>query len=232
MPPDVGSPTAAKFVKDAEDAEDADLLTTAAAFAVKAAAKAAEAAAAAHEAAVAGTLLVGTPDIQSSTRPFTNVHHARAFRAMAAAVAAADFAAKAAEAAGSAADSARAARSDLHKLTRLNLGKFLALGANIDPSDVGPLGRLWSVELTPFAEPTETDSAVAAPSPQKTAESQPERLVLEAVANEPADTEEVAKVLAGICYALNAYHIARGGNGLVIDHFEVRVATSIPAEAR
>ena len=62
--------------------------------------------------------------------------------------------------------------------------------------------------------------------------SEPQRLVLEAEVDELADTEEVADALANLCYALNAYHIAAGGNGLAIDEWEVRVANYIPAGTR
>jgi hypothetical protein len=47
-----------------------------------------------------------------------------------------------------------------------------------------------------------------------------------------ADTEGVAGILAALGSALNAYHIAAGGHGLVIDEWEIRVPESMPMEAR
>jgi hypothetical protein len=47
-----------------------------------------------------------------------------------------------------------------------------------------------------------------------------------------AETEEVAEALANLCFALNAYHIAAGGSGLVIDDWEIRVPESIPVGTR
>jgi hypothetical protein len=40
---------------------------------------------------------------------------------------------------------------------------------------------------------------------------------------ESASTDAVANELANLCKALNAYHIARGGNGLEIDSWEILV---------
>jgi len=55
---------------------------------------------------------------------------------------------------------------------------------------------------------------------------------LEAEVDEFADTEEVADALANLCYALNAYHIAAGGNGLAIDEWRILVPKSRPVGAR
>ena len=111
--------------------------------------------------------------------------------------------------------------NDTEKLNTLNLGQPGTLGDPIDPSEDGPLGSLW-----PNGAP---DWYTNPPSEaMASAESSPDRLVLEAYIDESADTEEVADALAKLGYALNAYHIASGGNGLVIDDWEIRVPAPEP----
>jgi hypothetical protein len=143
----------------------------------------------------------------------------------------ADTVREAAEAAR-ATDTAAAALSDLSKLLKLELGHFPALDDTIDPSESGPLGPLWPSGVPELLKPIRAGEATT-----KTAEPRPsvpesERLILEAEVSELADTEEVARALADLCYALSAYHIAAGGNGLVVDDWQIRVPKSIPVGTR
>jgi hypothetical protein len=71
----------------------------------------------------------------------------------------------------------------------------------------------------------ETSADPSTPSPE------PERLILQAEVGEFTDTEEAATALANLCYALNAYHIARGGNGLVVDDWEIMIQEHTLVEA-
>jgi hypothetical protein len=125
-----------------------------------------------------------------------------------------------------------AARSDIYKLSDLKLGSFPALGNPIDPSESGPLGTLWPTDVPDFLKPSRSGGETTGIPEAQASEPQPELLVLEAEVNEFADTEEVAGALADLCYALNAYHIAAGGNGLVIDEWEIRVPSPETVEAR
>ena len=125
----------------------------------------------------------------------------------------------------------KAARADFNSLLAQNLGKPLELGSNIDTSESGPLGPLWPEGL-PTSLKSYLDAAGPAGSSRAEREgSEPQRLVLEAEVDESADTEEVADALANLCYALNAYHIAAGGNGLAIDEWQILVPESSPAGA-
>jgi len=130
------------------------------------------------------------------------------------------------------ADVADAARADFSHLLTLKLGEPLELGSPIDTSENGPLGPLWPEGL-PASLRVYLDAVGPAESSRAEREGlEPQRLVLEAEVDEFADTEEVASALANLCYALNAYHIAAGGNGLAIDEWQILVPKSIPAGAR
>jgi hypothetical protein len=125
-----------------------------------------------------------------------------------------------------------AAQSDISKLSSLKLGDFPELGDPVDPSESGPLGPLWPGGipelLKSIRDEEETSKRVEAPP----SEAEPERLVLEAEVSEFADTEQVAGALADLCYALNAYHIAAAGNGLVIDDWHILVPKPTPVGTR
>jgi hypothetical protein len=125
-----------------------------------------------------------------------------------------------------------AARADFKKLRALKLGRFPNLGQSIDPSENDPLGRLWPNGEPEFirARRVEGGSPTSGASSQQ--ELSDERLILMAEVNESADSDEVGEALANLCYALNAYHVAASGNGLVLDEWEILVPESIPVEAK
>ncbi len=116
-----------------------------------------------------------------------------------------------------------AAQHDLKKLESLGLGKLGTLGKPVDPSESGPLGPLWPRGAPEwFAKatkviPTRKQIETAQPFDE------PGRLILSAYVDELANTDEVATALANLLYALNAAHIAEGGNGLVIDDMQIFV---------
>ena len=112
-----------------------------------------------------------------------------------------------------------------------NLGKPLELGSPIDTSESGPLGPLWPWSLSASLEADLVEGGPTKASLARPEGSEPQRLVLEAEVDESADTEEVADALANLCFALNAYHIAAGGNGLAIDEWQVLAPKSIPVGA-
>jgi hypothetical protein len=122
--------------------------------------------------------------------------------------------------------------ADGKKLDDLSLGSYSELGSPVDPSEDGPFGLLWPSGAPAFLMPYLDDQGTAVPGGHGTSDSELERLHLEAEVDEFVDTEEVADALANLCYALNAYHIAAGGNGLAIDEWEVLVPKSIPVGAR
>ncbi len=119
----------------------------------------------------------------------------------------------------------------------MKLGEPGTLGQPIDPSESGPLGPLWhggeptwylrqmpvlSEEVATYDERHEVVSIRAEPLP--------DGLILEAYVNEFADIDEVSDALANLGYALNAFHIESGGNGLVIDDWRIYMPTPEPAE--
>jgi hypothetical protein len=126
-------------------------------------------------------------------------------------------------------DYGSAAGRDQVKLSLLNLGNFPLMGELIDPSESGPLGPLWPEGQPVFLANLAPRSAGAIDGGDRTPE--PRRLVLEAEVTEYADTEEVASALASLCFALNAYHIAAGGNGLIVDDWEIMVPEPTLVEA-
>ena len=107
---------------------------------------------------------------------------------------------------------------DLYKLSMISFVQSEGFGEPVDPSSEGPLGSLWPSGLPGWL----VNLAIKG--------QEPGHLILEAEVSEYADTEEVAEALADLGYALNAYHIASGGNGLVIDEWEVFVPSAEPVE--
>jgi hypothetical protein len=161
---------------------------------------------------------------------------------------AARVAAKAALTARAAGDFSGASRVDVERLIALDLGEPAPLGSPIDPSESGPLGRLWpggapywytdppkpadaavGIGHIQLEDAALSGHAIATPPAYDMA---PGRLFLETEVSEYADTEEVAEALARLGYALNAYHIARGGNGLVIDDWQILVPSAEPVEVK
>jgi hypothetical protein len=59
-----------------------------------------------------------------------------------------------------------------------------------------------------------------------------ERLVLRVQVGEFAPEDEVVDELVRLCRALSAYHIACGGNGLVVDDWQIQVPEREPAEVQ
>jgi hypothetical protein len=167
---------------------------------------------------------------------YAAVNAARADAAYAAyaARAAADaaYAAVYTTAARAAADAAYAAvYTDFKSLINLRLGRYPELGEPIDPSEKGPLGPLWpdgEPDFVKHLRDQDENTGRASTRPQGPP---PECLALEAEVNEFANPEEVGEALANLCYALNAYHIAVGGNGLELDGWEILIPESIPVEA-
>jgi len=95
--------------------------------------------------------------------------------------------------------------------------------------------NLWPVKPPDFDASLEADLVEGGPTKASRAQpegSEPQRLVLEAEVDEFADTEEVADALANLCYALNAYHVAAGGNGLAIDEWQVCRRSPVGAPGR
>lgn len=113
-----------------------------------------------------------------------------------------------------------ASTADLHRLQSLVRDTEDLQGWKIDPSESGPLGPLWPDGAPDwFTNPPKANYS----SPVLDEAEEPGRLILEAYVDEFADTEEVATALANLGYALNAYHIAAGGNGLVVDDWQIFV---------
>ena len=56
----------------------------------------------------------------------------------------------------------------------------------------------------------------------------PSRVELTVTIEDKADEDEVAREIANLCKALNAYHIACGGNGLTIDEWEMLINAQVP----
>jgi RNA polymerase sigma-70 factor (ECF subfamily) len=75
---------------------------------------------------------------------------------------------------------------------------------------------------------TNTDPAHEQPTPE--AEAKTDRLVLRAYLSEYAPEDEVVEELVNLYRALNAYDIACGGSGLVIDDWQLFVRQHEPAE--
>ncbi len=133
--------------------------------------------------------------------------------------------------AGDAADEADAAvpgaiaasRLDYQRLLDLSTEPAPALG---EPIDFDALGPLW-----PEREPESLKWTGKLKGPQPTAEPRPQgRIGISAYVGEFAPEEEVADALVKFCRALNAHHIACGGNGLVIDDWEILAPEPEPTE--
>lgn len=62
--------------------------------------------------------------------------------------------------------------------------------------------------------------------------SQPPSIALSITVNENSDSEKVAKHLAELCSALNALHISCGGDGLVIDEWDLLVDSRVTVGAK
>jgi hypothetical protein len=127
-----------------------------------------------------------------------------------------------------------AAFADLDHLLAMNLGEPGTLGQPIDPTESGPLGKLW-----PEGEPEWYRNLVVSINAEGTLETNaesviesiaPEGLVLQAYVGEFANVDEVSDALAKLGYALNAFHVEAGGNGLVIDDWKIYVAAPELAE--
>jgi len=225
------------------DAIDRDAIDRAIAIA-EAFAKGTDVASAAADAAARAATAANKDDAAGAATWAAAAAVAAAAVAVANAAWAADAAARAAARAATDTEAAwaaawAAADDDLDRLIALNLGQPGTLGAPIDPSKSGPLGPLWPQGVPEWYTEAGVVQHVAATDTIRFQESvqvekvdpNPNRLVLEAFVDEFADTEEVSAALADLCYALNAYHIAAGGNGLVIDDWEVYVPEPEPAEA-
>jgi hypothetical protein len=208
-------------------------------------------AAAARAAGAAGAkyLVLDDPSVGATTLTAAALAAASAEAASASAEAAADrIPATALEAADRAADAALSAAAratdelttirtavaaDYERLIQLRLGNHPDLGDPVDPSESGPLGPLWpDGEPEWFLKGREINvSALSSITMSASAEAeQPGKLRIRAIVSEFSPEDEVVEELVGLYRELNAYHIACGGAGLVIEDWQILVPELYPEE--
>jgi hypothetical protein len=126
-------------------------------------------------------------------------------------------AARAASAASAGATSA-ALLADLNRLLAMNLGKPGSLGQPIDPSESGPLGKLWPDGEPDWYRNPPTESIEVKSTPKPTGDSE---LVIEIEVPEDASDEEILALAGKLVLEADDLHRTLGGHGLMVDRLEV-----------
>ena len=192
----------------------------------------------------------------SADAGYASAYAAAAAAAAASTACPADPAYDAADAAFDAADAAFDAAVDLVPSIRVDFGRVHTLVGQvpslfnqpIDATEAGPLGPLWpegmpiwyvekkawlDVELARL-EGAGTAKKVNPLFEEHTTElpllsdACPERLVLRVTVGEFAPIDEVADELVNLYRALNEAHIAGGGQGLIVDDWELFIGQGVP----